>query len=157
MHLWVQPVSPWFLSPTSFSCSLSHPHFPPCWIFSSPAFFLVGRFAMLFMKDARPQPSMVGKDKHLCTLLFFHSPSAFMFELGDTKQERSEMLNCSTKDQPAMQLGYCRGLLCNTMLWLTTEWLAFSLQKRVPVFKKGCNLSYLVKVELTEFKAESYD
>lgn len=22
---------------------------------------------------------------------------------------------------------------------------------------KGCNLSYLVKVELTEFKAESYD
>lgn len=64
-------------------------------------------------------------------------PSAFMFELADTKQEHSEMLNCSTKDQPAMQLSYCSVLLLNTMLQLPIEWPAFSLQKKlVPVSKK---------------------
>lgn len=89
--------------------------------------------------------------------LLLHGAAALVFKLADAKREYSEMLNCSTKDWPAEQ---------PPSLWPTApppgkmprqpqRGHCFLGGKLVPVSSKGCSWSSWVKLELTEFEAES--
>lgn len=83
-----------------------------------------------------------------------------MFELADAKQEYSELLNCSTKDWPAEQPLHC-GPPSPENAPATIEWEALFFvvvaENWFLCSEKGCSWSYFVKMELTEFWAESCD
>lgn len=116
---------------------------------------LADRFTLVFLKDPRPfSPQWWERRTRRSLSLFDRGASAFMFELADAKQEYSKMLNCSTKDWPAEQPCHCGAPSPCTMPWLSQNGQRFSLQKAgscvLKKKKKGCNWSYLVKLEPRE-------